>query len=498
MKIPRSFYNWLSITGFILAVNSLVLILIMFIISLTSGTGSTYVGLYTYIVLPAFLIIGLILIPIGMLVRVKKEVDGEITVQRWPYLDLNLKAHRSALLKVSVVTFLFLIASAMGSYQAFIYTESVDFCGKLCHKVMEPEHTTYLHSPHARVACVECHVGEGASWYVKSKMSGLYQVYSVLFHKYSQPIETPLVNLRPARETCEKCHWPQKFYARKLVSQLRFLPDSGNTEWTYSMLMKIGPTYSGQGLREGIHWHINPDVKIEYVSGSRDRESIPWVKYTNLKTGVVKIFQDESNKIAAKAMDTLEHRIVDCMDCHNRPSHLYRTPQVYIDNAMVAGTIPADLPYIKQTAMETLEKKWTDKDSAITYIKDNITKVYKENYPDVFGKRKSAIDKAIAGIIEAYSLNTFPYMRVDASRYLNHIGHKESDGCFRCHSGRHKTDKGETISKDCNLCHTIINQGPKGDIQSVTVNETMEFRHPADVGEDWKTELCSSCHRLSK
>ncbi|MCX6273478.1 MAG: NapC/NirT family cytochrome c [Bacteroidetes bacterium] len=495
IKVPKSFYNWLSITGFILAVNSLVLILFLFIFSLTSSTASFYLGMYTYIVLPVFLVIGLILIPLGMIVKVKKVKDESLEQQRWPVLDMNLQEHRSTLLKVTIVTFLFLVASAMGSYQAFRYTESVEFCGKLCHKVMEPEHTTYLNSPHARVACVECHVGEGASWYVRSKLSGLYQVYSVLFHKYSTPITTPLMNLRPARETCEKCHWPQKFYARKLVSNMRYLADSSNTEWTYSLVMKIGPNFSAWGLKEGIHWHINPDVKIDYIAGTRDRESIPWVKYTNLKTGEVKIFRDSENKLEPKAMDTLEHRTVDCMDCHNRPSHLYRSAPVYVDNAIVSGMVPNDLPYIKKISMDVLKDPFTNKDSALAFIRDSINGFYRVNHPDLYKSRRSSIDKAITGISHEYSNNAFPSMRVESSKYLNHIGHLESDGCFRCHSGHHKTEKGETISHDCNLCHTIIAQGPRGNVRSVPLSESMEFNHPVDIGDAWKTGFCSECHR---
>ena len=74
----------------------------------------------------------------------------------------------------------FLLLTAMGSYHTYHFTESVEFCGEACHTVMKPELTTYLHSPHARVACAECHIGKGAEWYVRSKLSGTYQVYATL------------------------------------------------------------------------------------------------------------------------------------------------------------------------------------------------------------------------------------------------------------------------------------------------------------------------------
>jgi len=287
MKNPRAFYNWISLTGFVLVANSLILILILFLFSVLSEQSNTYLGLFIYIILPAFLVLGLILIPLGLVVNIRKKKADVQSEGPWPVIDLNQKRDRGTIAKISIITMVFLVASAMGSYRAFQYSESVEFCGKLCHQVMEPEYVTYQHSAHARVTCVECHVGEGADWYVKSKMSGLYQVYSVLFKKYARPIATPIHNLRPARETCERCHWPEKFYSQKLRNLRSYLTDSANTEWNTSLLMKIGPQYSAKGLSEGIHWHINKNIKIEYIAGTKDRESIPWVKLTDLKTGKV-------------------------------------------------------------------------------------------------------------------------------------------------------------------------------------------------------------------
>jgi hypothetical protein len=496
MKAPKSFYNWLSITGFIMVVNSLILILILFIFSLVSAQSNTYLGLYIYIILPAFLVLGLIFIPLGILFKLRKIGGVDDEPVGWPVFDMNLKKHRTSFLKISIITFIFLVASAMGSYTAFHYTESVEFCGTLCHKVMEPEHTTYMNSAHARVTCVECHVGEGAGWYVKSKMSGLYQVYSVLFHKYSRPIATPIHNLRPARETCERCHWPQKFYARKLRSQRSYLTDSLNTEWNVSLLMKIGPEHSAMGLTEGIHWHINQNFKIEYVSNSEDRESIPWVRMTNLKTGEVKTYMDEENPLDKKALDTLEKRRMDCMDCHNRPSHKYLSAPNYVDNAMIAGIVPKDIPFIKKAAMEALKMPFTDKDTALTAIASIINTFYKDEHPDVLSKNSGRIKNSILKIQGEYQKNAFPYMRADATRYLDHIGHLESDGCFRCHSDRHKTEKGETISRNCDLCHTIIAQGPTGAISTSSIDKTLEFVHPTDIKGKWKDYFCTECHRV--
>jgi nitrate/TMAO reductase-like tetraheme cytochrome c subunit len=496
MKVPKTGYNWISITGFLLAVNSLIVIILLFIFSLLSEESNSYMGLFNYIVVPAFMVLGLLMIPIGMLLKRKRMKEGEAATQKWPILDMNNKVQRTAVIRISITTLVLLLISALGSYQAFHYSESVKFCGELCHKVMQPEYSTYQHSPHAKVKCVECHVGEGAGWYVKSKLSGLYQVYSVIFKKYSTPIETPLHNLRPASETCERCHWPEKFYSQKLRNLRSYVADSGNTEWNTSLLMKIGPQYSVKGLSEGIHWHINKGYKIEYIASTRDRESIPWVKLTDMKTGKVKIYMDEENPIDKKAMDTLEHRTMDCMDCHNRPSHKYLSAPNFIDNALISGAIPNTIPYIKMAAMEALKVSYPTSDTAHLAIKNTVLEYYKNEHPEVTVTEGARINLAIASMQKVYDENVFPFMKVEATRYLDHIGHLESDGCFRCHSDRHKTASGETISRNCDLCHSILAQGPTGAVNTVPLGSSMEFLHPVEIRGKWKTAFCSECHRV--
>jgi hypothetical protein len=191
MKLPRTYYNPISLFGSILAAVT-VLIIIFFMIAMTffdtEDTGS-YAGIFVYMVLPVFLIIGLILIPIGMSRRSKRiKREGEDSVVSKIVLDLSNQRHWNAVGLFILVTILFLMITGIGTYKAFHYTESNEFCGTLCHSVMEPEYVAYQESAHSRVTCVECHVGEGAQWYVKSKLSGLYQVYSVTFNKYPSPI----------------------------------------------------------------------------------------------------------------------------------------------------------------------------------------------------------------------------------------------------------------------------------------------------------------------
>jgi hypothetical protein len=497
MKLPPSSKNWLTIIGSIIAGINLALIIVLFIISTIFNKANTNLGLFIYIILPGFMIIGLVMVPVGM-IRERKRVrkSGIKEEARFPRLDLNDLRHRNAFIIFTITTILVLFLSTLGSFQAFHITESVEFCGTLCHSVMDPEYTAYQKSPHANVACVECHVGSGASWYVKSKLSGLHQVYAVLANSFSRPIETPLHDLRPARETCEKCHWPQKFYARTLWTNKYFLADSLNSEWDIMLEMKTGPEFTGMGLKEGIHWHINPAVSIEYISENDKRENITYVKYTNKTTGEVKIFRNDSNPISDSLLAASDTRTMDCIDCHNRPSHNYNSPPVYFDKAMLTGAISKNIPFFKKVSMGILKETFTDRDTALIKLRDSITSFYKTSYDDYYTRRKDLIDSSIVALQTAFSQNTFPKMKVTYDHYPEHIGHIESDGCFRCHNDAFKAADGTKISKDCNLCHNIVGQGREGSMEYANIRDNLEFKHPVNIGTAWKEANCSECHKF--
>ncbi|GAB4321765.1 MAG: NapC/NirT family cytochrome c [Bacteroidales bacterium] len=459
------------------------------------GEGSSYLGLLMWIVLPSFLVLGLLIIPIGMIIRHRRDKRLSITYDApWPRIDLNDVRVRNAAMIFGTGTIFFLLLSAVGSYEAFHYTESVQFCGTTCHTVMKPEHVAYQNSAHARVACVECHVGSGASWYIRSKISGLYQVYAVLAGVYPKPIPTPVHNLRPARETCEECHWPEKFYARQLVVEKHYLADEENTEWDISLQMKTGPTYSALGLKEGIHWHINPDVKVEYIASDSIRQSIPWVKYTNLKTGEEIVFEDSENPLPEEQRAGMEVRTMDCMDCHNRPSHNYRPPFRFVNDAITAGRISKEIPEVKMKAMEILNQDFPTTDSALAFIETEMHDYYSNYYEDFYADNRHLIDQAVETMKEEFQKNIFPEMNVKWSAYPNNIGHLEFIGCFRCHNDRHASESGRVISKDCNLCHSIVAQGVPDTLQVGSIHEELEFVHPNDPYGDWKEYFCVECH----
>jgi hypothetical protein len=495
LKLPVSSQNWISLIGATIALISLFMIIFLIAITVVLRGQGAYLGLVTYILLPAVMVMGLLLIPIGMIIKIRKERKANIHAEAgWPVVNLNDDRHRNAFFVFSIGTTIFLFLSAFGSYEAFHFTESVQFCGRLCHSVMEPEFTAHQNSPHARVSCVACHVGPGADWYVRSKLSGLYQVYATVADVYPQPIPTPIKNLRPARAVCEQCHWPQKFYAYSVQYLSHFLPDEKNTRWNVRLIMKIGSEHPALGLIEGIHWHISPHVKVEYIATDESREDLAWVRYTNLETGEIKVFEDENNPLDEAQIDTLEKRTMDCIDCHNRPSHLYNAPSLFVNTEMTAGNIPPELPDIKSVTMDQCSETYPSLDSAMIRIQKNISNYYQKNYPDIYKNKRDLVEKAISGFQSVFSKNVFPGMKVRWSAYPNHIGHLEFNGCFRCHDGMHATKEGEKIRRDCNLCHLINAQGTQGNMERTDVNESLEFKHPVDIDQAWKESLCTDCH----
>ncbi len=494
-RLPRLAYNWISSLGAFIALAMGLVIIVMLIINFTLEQTSAYFGIFLYMVLPAILIFGLLLIPVGMFRQWRRWKRGEATeLPTWPMIDLNNPRHRNATMIFIIGTTLFFVISAVGSYQAYHYSESVEFCGTTCHTVMEPQHTAYQASPHARVACVECHVGTGASWYAKSKLSGAYQVYAVMANVYPRPIPTPIADLRPARETCEECHWPEKTYGQGLRTFTHYMYDDDNSKWTTEMKIITDTGEPHEGQKAGIHWHINPDIQIEYIAADRGRQEVPWVRVTEKSTGIVTIYEDESNPLDQAARDTLETRIMDCIDCHNRPSHIYRSPDYAVDRAIQAGYVDPSLPGIKSLAVETMAAEYETKDAALTAIASRINEHYQSSgLQDDPGKRK-AVESSIAGIQTAFSQNIFPVMKARWDVYPSNIGHFNDIGCMRCHAGNHKSSAGAVITHDCSACHTIVAQGPVGAIERDSTGHGLEFKHPVDIDEAWKETGCYDCH----
>jgi len=495
MKFPRLAYNWLSGIGIVVAAITTLLMTFLYVIGIWAKVTNPYLGIFLYMVLPPFLIGSLIIIPIGMLrTWLKMKKTGEVKYPTWPYVDLNKKSHRNATIFFLLGTGLFTIISAVGGYEAYHYTESVTFCGKTCHTVMKPEYVAYQNSPHARVACVECHVGPGADWFAKSKISGLYQVYAVLADKYPRPIPTPIKNLRPARETCEQCHWPAKFYGAQQRVFTHYMYDEDNSRWPINMLVKTGGGDPESGHPSGIHWHTFLSNNIEYIARDEKQQEIPWVRATNLETGLVTIYQDTDDPLTEEEIKAAKPRKFDCMDCHNRPSHIYNSPDHAIDVAMETGKIDSTLPYIKKIAVEAMAEKYSSEEEALHGIANKIGDYYIEKYPEIYKDKKAVVDRAILATQNRFSQNIFPEMKVRWEDYPNNIGHFTSPGCMRCHKGTLSSADGRTLSRECHSCHTILVQGSGDRAEMASSEMGLDFQHPEDIDEAWKEMDCYECH----
>lgn len=491
-RFPLYVYNPITMIGAAIAALSFGLIIFLFILDLFSKEENTYMGILTYIIIPSILIIGLLLIAFGIIRERKREREGKIRENRLPVLDLNDPKKRAMFVTFSIGTIVLMLFSAFGSFKAYEYTETDEFCGTVCHDVMEPEYTAYLDSPHSRVGCVGCHIGSGTNWYVKSKFSGAYQVYSVLFNKFSRPIPTPVKELRPAEGTCEQCHTPSHFFNEKKVDYTYYLSDENNTRSNISMLIKIGGGKSDLGSIEGIHWHVNPDIEISYIHSDERRLEIPWVKVKS-KDGKETIFRDKTSKFDEKKFNAENLRTMDCIDCHNRPSHIYHQPDKMMNEYIAKGNIDASLPFIKSIGVEVLEDNYKTKQEALETIERRLNDFYLSNYPDVHSLKNSSIKKGIDAIKKIYARNYFPHMNADWKHFPDNISHVYTPGCFRCHDGNHVSDDGKVISSDCNSCHTIIAQTDNNGVERVDL-KGLKFQHPIDLDKAEQLQLCTDCH----
>jgi hypothetical protein len=492
-KTPSLFRNYVSFIGAAIVAASLTSITLLFLIELTATNNNPYLGILTYIILPGFLVFGLFVVLLGMLRERRRRRRSLASLSAYPVLDLNDPRRRRVFLGFVGLVFVFVFMSAFGSYRAYEHTESVAFCGQTCHTVMKPEFTAYLAGAHARVRCVECHVGSGAGWYVKSKLSGAYQLYSVAFNKYPRPIKSPVHDLRPADETCAQCHWPAKFFGAQLKVFNRFAYDEGNTLRQTRMLINTGGGDPATGQVAGIHWHMNIANEITYVSTDEQRQVIPWVRMKG-RDGTVREFHLDGARLTPEQVASKEARRMDCVDCHNRPAHVYVPPDRAVNDSLAAGKIDPALPFIKRQAVEVLTKGYSANDEAVAAIASGLEGFYRQSYPEVYAQKGGSIRGAVAEVQRIYQTYNFPEMKTDWQTHPDNLSHFYYRGCFRCHDGRHKSDDGRVIRNECNVCHTVLDQSEGG---RKIAAEDGKFRHPVNIG-DLSGMSCTACHKHTR
>jgi nitrate/TMAO reductase-like tetraheme cytochrome c subunit len=407
-----------------------------------------YLGIIFFLLLPALFIAGLLLIPVGVLVRRRKlQKAGQIPAE-FPKIDLNDRIFRHGLDIVLVATIVNLLVVAMASYRGAAYMDSPQFCGQSCH-VMHPEYTAYKISAHSHVDCVACHIGSGASSYFATKVNGTKQLLEVTFDRYPTPIESPVQNLRPARYICEGCHTPARFVGEKLLVKSAFADDEKNTETQTVVVLHLGGRDSLSHLT-GIHGvHLG---HIEYIATDPTRTTIPWVQRRN-DDGSEIVFAAPA---ARSAVPLGERRVMYCIDCHNRAAHTFVTAEDALNRAMAEGGVSPDLPWVHKEGLELLNATYASEAEARTKIPDQLAAFYRAQHPEVLTAKAALVKSAGEELATLYSQNVFPFMKVTWGTHPNHIGHMSYPGCFRCHDGDHTAKDGTSITQDCAACHNLL------------------------------------------
>jgi nitrate/TMAO reductase-like tetraheme cytochrome c subunit len=440
--------NLVTLVGAALTTISASLVVGFLILDLIGFEGGPYLGILVFGLVPALLVVGLLLIPLGnFLSRRRRRKAAERGEAPPEPLTIDLRDRRVRWLAIFVVVMTVVNVSILagGTYKAVEVMESTAFCGTSCH-VMKPEQATHARSPHARVACTSCHVGPGASWFVKSKVSGTRQLFAVLFDRVQRPIETPVHNLRPARDTCEQCHAPERASGDRLKVLTHFTDDEKTEARKTVLLMKLGEWKEGKAT--GIHWHAAPGTRLRFLADPK-RQKVVRVELSDPAGVVTRRWQRD-----APVPDGYRWRDMDCVDCHNRPAHEAGVPEDEIDRALQSGRIDAGLPFIRREAVRIVKASYASHEAARAEIPAALATFYG---PELAKTKADAIRKSGDAIAAIYAANVFPEMKIAWGTYRSLANHDDDGGCFRCHDGKLADDKGQTISKECDgLCHTPI------------------------------------------
>jgi NapC/NirT cytochrome c family protein len=489
-KTPTLFRNYISFAGATVVAASLISIILLILVELTDSADNPYLGIVTYIFLPGILIFGLLIIVVGMLIeRRRRRRSPHSNIAAYPRIDLNVPRQRHIAFTLVGLAFIFVFMSAFGSYRAYEYSESVEFCGKTCHSVMKPEFVAFAATSHAHIRCVDCHVGSGPQGYARAKLNGAHQLYALAFNKYSKPIETPVRNMRPANETCEHCHWPAKFYGGELKTFNHYAYDEQNSLRQQRMMLNVGGGDNNTGPVAGIHWHMNLANEVTYIASDDRRQVISWIRVKD-RQGNVTEYYDRTRPLTPEQIASGEKRRMDCIDCHNRPAHRYLPPDLAVDQSLAAGRLDPALPYLKRETIASLSQTYNTEDEGVRQIASRLDNFYRTSYSSVYSEKSDGIKNAIAETQRIYRTYFFPEMKTNWETHPNNIGHLYSSGCFRCHDGDHVSDSGKVITNNCNVCHTVLSDSAR----QASSPTTLPVQHPVDLG-GLADRKCQTCHQ---
>ena len=404
---------------------------------------------------------------------------------RWAYIMPYL---------VLILVFIVLLTGGMYGWE---YSNSTEFCGTACH-TMPPQSVVHADSPHANVTCEECHIGRASFGnQLMRKTQGIKETYYEIFKLYEYPIRATA--LRPARDTCEKCHLPETFTNDSLRTIKHFASDEANTESTTYLILKTGGGEKREGLGKGIHWHISN--KVQYYSTDPLNQEIPYVRVAN-DDGTFTEYTDVESGFNAATMDESQLKDIDCTTCHNRVTHNFEVPTESVDQAMAKKLIHPAIPSIRAKSVEVLSVKYETRDEAVKAIAA-VEEDYKTNYADFYGQNTGIIQASVKEIQAIYDRTVFHDQEVDSTTHPNNLGHINSPGCFRCHDGKHLNAENEAVRLECNLCHSIpIVTGPKDLVTNIEINSG-GVEPESHLNPNWISlhnqsinQTCSGCHSV--
>jgi ribosomal protein S27E len=234
---------------------------------------------------------------------------------------------------------------------------------------------------------------------------------------------------------------------------------------------------------------------VEYIASDEKRQEISWVRVTKAD-GDVEVFRNgEMDGIDDPSSANAEVRRFDCMDCHNRPSHVFLPPAVALNLALSSRAISPELPHVRQVGLDLLNEVYETRENAQESIPAGLLAYYRENYPEIVETMEGDIEKAAKTLLTIYDENFFPEMKTDYRARENNLSHFVNDGCFRCHNESIVNEDGEHLSYDCQTCHLIVAQGPSEEIDELDMNVAgLDFKHPEDIDEMWRDMKCTDCH----
>jgi nitrate/TMAO reductase-like tetraheme cytochrome c subunit len=462
--IPRLWSNWITLLGTVIASVSAVTVLVALAIGLTSSGLNAYAAAILFLVIPGLFAFGLLLIPLGLfLERRRAQRPGAPppdpdSVEAVIAYAMKSGTARRRIGFVLLMTTLNIFIFATVTHRAVTFMETPKFCGTTCHKVMQPEYDAYNTSAHSRVSCVDCHIGSGASSMVKAKLTGLRQVWGVFTNNYHRPIETPVHNLRPANETCGNCHQANRQIGSRVGFRVHFKSDEANTPQVTAMMFHVGGADARTGEWSGIHWHASDRYQVRYEVLDAKRETIG--KIQKLEGGkVVKEWLPPKDQPQGAVS---ELRTMDCIDCHNRATHVYDgAPDAAVEKALADGRLDRKVPWLRQIAAGVLKGATPARADAEAYFRPALEGAYARDHASA-KPSAAALDGAARGLVALYRRNVYPEMNLTWNNYPAQMGHAGPDPgnaktqCFRCHAGDRQTADGKELSSKCELCHEVI------------------------------------------